>query len=382
MRAFALWLLCGCGRFGFDPTTAATSLRVSISAAAGVTVASLDARLVFGSLDPNALYPIPMTGGTPSLPSDVVLALPDRSGSLTITLDAGDIIGRELTATAMTEITADQQQSVALVIGGDLAPECTDGVLDGTEADVDCGGSCPACGVGSMCTGPSSCVTGVCAGLCEPASGPPSWLPIADMPLGRIGAGAALGSDGLVYVYGGDSDDETTPFTEVDRYDPTSDTWTSAPPLLSPIYRMAYGAAGDGAIYSVGGDSQGGGAPTTVVEHFIPGAAQWLAAPPLPGTRGSLAGAVDANGTIYAIGGGTGSATTNELDAFSGAGWTTLAPMPTARSNLAAARAGDGTLVAVGGHDEGGVVHYATAEGVRPNRRRVGDAAFAERRAQ
>jgi Kelch motif/Galactose oxidase, central domain len=368
VRAVALLLLCGCGRYGFDPdfdAAPATALHVSISAATGVSVAALEAQLAFASLDPNALYAIPAAGGMPSLPTEVVLALPNASGSLTITLDAVDVIGRELGAAATTQIAADQQQTVALVIGGELSAACTDGVLDGDETDVDCGGSCPACGVGETCSGPSSCVTGVCdAAVCELASGPPSWVPIASMPLARIGAGAALGSDGRVYVYGGAMLDQAMPFTEVDAYDAASDTWSAAPALSSPVDRMGYGTTGDGEIYSIAGNYFAD--PVATVQSFLPGAAQWLTAPPLPAVRGSLASAVDAHGTIYAIGGDTGSATTDELDAFSGA-WTTRAPMPTSRTNLAAARASDGTLVAVGGHDEGGVAHYATAEAYDPS---------------
>ena len=52
------------------------------------------------------------------------------------------------------------------------APTCSDGVLNGTETDTDCGGSCPdACDVGEGCAGGSDCVTGVCTGsLCQAPS--------------------------------------------------------------------------------------------------------------------------------------------------------------------------------------------------------------------
>jgi hypothetical protein len=50
------------------------------------------------------------------------------------------------------------------------APSCTDGIRNGTETDVDCGGgSCPKCGMGSMCNGNGDCGSGFCnGGVCQP----------------------------------------------------------------------------------------------------------------------------------------------------------------------------------------------------------------------
>ncbi|HLL55150.1 MAG TPA: kelch repeat-containing protein, partial [Myxococcaceae bacterium] len=41
---------------------------------------------------------------------------------------------------------------------------CTDGVTNGTETDVDCGGSCGPCGYGAVCAAATDCSSGVCAG--------------------------------------------------------------------------------------------------------------------------------------------------------------------------------------------------------------------------
>ncbi len=47
---------------------------------------------------------------------------------------------------------------------------CDDGVENGAESDVDCGGSCPGCEVGENCGAPVDCKSGVCtAGKCAPA---------------------------------------------------------------------------------------------------------------------------------------------------------------------------------------------------------------------
>jgi hypothetical protein len=52
------------------------------------------------------------------------------------------------------------------------APSCSDGVKNGGEADVDCGGTCAArCATGGHCTGGADCQSGVCSGnLCAAAS--------------------------------------------------------------------------------------------------------------------------------------------------------------------------------------------------------------------
>jgi len=39
---------------------------------------------------------------------------------------------------------------------------CSDGVKNGTETDVDCGGSCPRCGSGRACTGRNDCRSAYC----------------------------------------------------------------------------------------------------------------------------------------------------------------------------------------------------------------------------
>jgi cellulase/cellobiase CelA1 len=49
-------------------------------------------------------------------------------------------------------------------------PTCTDGAKNGSETDIDCGGSCSAdCANGRACTSSSDCVSTQCvAGVCQP----------------------------------------------------------------------------------------------------------------------------------------------------------------------------------------------------------------------
>src|SRR5438132_159576 len=55
--------------------------------------------------------------------------------------------------------------------GGDMAMTCSDGVRDGDESDVDCGGGCVPCGAGRTCNGGGDCASGFCTNtVCDAAS--------------------------------------------------------------------------------------------------------------------------------------------------------------------------------------------------------------------
>ena len=52
----------------------------------------------------------------------------------------------------------------ACVLGTCKAPSCTDNVIDGSETDLDCGGSCAAkCANGKHCLIGPDCTGGICA---------------------------------------------------------------------------------------------------------------------------------------------------------------------------------------------------------------------------
>jgi hypothetical protein len=57
--------------------------------------------------------------------------------------------------------------------GGFCAPAtCSDGAKNGTESDIDCGGTCRACGVGQSCKVASDCTSLTCTrGRCAPGGG-------------------------------------------------------------------------------------------------------------------------------------------------------------------------------------------------------------------
>jgi hypothetical protein len=51
----------------------------------------------------------------------------------------------------------------ALGISRGASASCFDGVKNGPESDVDCGGDCPACERGDTCNAPNDCYSGLCA---------------------------------------------------------------------------------------------------------------------------------------------------------------------------------------------------------------------------
>jgi hypothetical protein len=53
-------------------------------------------------------------------------------------------------------------QLVSLKGIGIPSATCSDGIKDGGETDVDCGGSCPSCAMGQACQSNSDCITGLC----------------------------------------------------------------------------------------------------------------------------------------------------------------------------------------------------------------------------
>lgn len=51
-------------------------------------------------------------------------------------------------------------------MGNCVSPQCTDGISNGNETDIDCGGSdCPACGTDFLCKSATDCISKVCIGL-------------------------------------------------------------------------------------------------------------------------------------------------------------------------------------------------------------------------
>jgi hypothetical protein len=101
----------------------------------------------------------------------------DRGGSAG-TVEPGDLSGGEqdggATATGGSGSETGGTAGAAGTAGDNEGPNCSNGLKDGDETDIDCGGSvCPACVEGKACMVAADCDGGECfAGICLPGSVP------------------------------------------------------------------------------------------------------------------------------------------------------------------------------------------------------------------
>jgi hypothetical protein len=240
--------------------------------------------------------------------------------------------------------------------GGDgAATQCHDGVQDGTETDIDCGGACGACDVDRGCAVNSDCLTDSCvAELCALASGPPNWLKMSDMPKVWGPLKAAVMTYG--YPWGKMVvTSAASPTTGYATFDFKTLTWSTAK-LPAPRTMQAMTADLSGRVYLVGGDvgiawsfdgawNTSLGGPTLV--HNDPGAA------------------TGSDGLLYILGGSASSTSVSSVETYDGTGYRwTLSPqaMPTARDSLSAVTIGP-RIYAIGGHADAPQSHaLATVE--------------------
>ncbi len=93
--------------------------------------------------------------------SSTSLALASALGACGVSEVAPVDGGSDASAVARPDAAAPDGASVAL--DSAVPATCGDGVTNGTESDVDCGGSCPnKCAPDSHCAAPSDCISGVC----------------------------------------------------------------------------------------------------------------------------------------------------------------------------------------------------------------------------
>jgi large repetitive protein len=187
-----------------------------------------------------------------------------------------------------------------------------------------------------------------------------SWSSGAVAPL-PARAEAAYGDTthgGFLYVIGGDN--SAGVLSDLQRYDPVTDTWTTLTSMPTARAGAAAAVIDDG-IFVIGGRQStsgpcSGGPYLGTVEKYDIDADTWSTVAPLPNPRSDLA-AVAHGGKIFVFGGCTGTTSapsvTNEVDMYDPQTntWTTgLASMPTPRASLVAGHSGN-QVYAIGGTD-------------------------------
>lgn len=188
------------------------------------------------------------------------------------------------------------------------------------------------------------------------------WSRLADLPVATTHAGTAIVGQSL-YLAGGyisnQGGGQTFATTNVWRYDVTTNSWFSLPPL--PVAR------GSGALAVLGRELHffGGGDINRKDkgDHWflnLDGGTTWQVGPALPNPRTHL-GAVVLGGKIYAVGGQRGAdqnmVTQTSVHSWSPAQpnlWTTITPMPGPRSHAATFIMGNRIILL------GGQLNYST----------------------
>ena len=161
------------------------------------------------------------------------------------------------------------------------------------------------------------------------------WQPGPDQPPPRYAFQAALGSDNMLYVAGGQTADMVpTLYDQVSRYNYTTNTWSNVAPLPVPLGQGTIGAW-NGKIFVAGGFI-GGSNVTNALRIYDIATNTWTSGANMPTSPGveAAAGAV-VNGKFYVMGGDdfTNSLNTNFIYDIATNTWSTGAPLPDSRTN-------------------------------------------------
>lgn len=167
-------------------------------------------------------------------------------------------------------------------------------------------------------------------GACVPAwqSGPPQ-------PPARYAFQAALGTDNMLYVAGGQTADAVpTLYDQVSRYDATSNTWSNVAPLPVALGQGTIGSW-NGKIYVAGGFI-GGSNVTNALRIYDIASNSWTSGANMPTSPGveAAAGAV-VDGKFYVMGGDdfNNSLNTTFIYDIATNTWSTGATLPDNRTN-------------------------------------------------
>lgn len=175
-----------------------------------------------------------------------------------------------------------------------------------------------------------------------------SWTSRAPIPISR-GEHLAVVYAGKIYVIGG-HDDVGTDVSTVSIYDPTENQWSVGAPMPTPRHHYA-AAVVDSLIYIIGGRQGYWEQQLTlvdVVEAYSPSSNTWYTGSPMLTPRSAFSASV-VGGAIYTFGGEI-PGIYDDVEKYSPAddSWTALAPMLTPRHGTAGVLVAD-TIFIIGG---------------------------------
>jgi hypothetical protein len=135
-----------------------------------------------------------------------------------------------------------------------------------------------------------------------------TWTTAQSMPTARCRLAAVAGPDGKIYVIGGSTTstlDLTGYSNVVEVYTPTTNSWATAAPMNTPRVGLAAAVSG-GKIYAFGGYGKPSGYSARyllTVERYDPTSNTWSNATSMRAARYGLAAVSTSNDLIYLIGG-------------------------------------------------------------------------------
>lgn len=196
------------------------------------------------------------------------------------------------------------------------------------------------------------------AELFDPATG--NWQPTGSLAQARYGAGAALLPDGRVLVVGGLADGSAPTSqlsTSTEIYSPTAGAWTRGPSMKSGHVHAAIGTLQDGSVLVAGGgqvattnSGQIASVAAGLSEIYEPTTSTWRTTGPMLTPDSGMQTALLADGRVFA-GCGTGAGDFEIFDPSSaGAGlWRMAATPPAALASCALSLLPDGRVLVAGG---------------------------------
>jgi hypothetical protein len=178
---------------------------------------------------------------------------------------------------------------------------------------------------------------------------------LRSMNVPRADFGWATDTSDLSYAIGG-QDNNGTPLSSVEVYNPTANSWTYLASLPQTLYGESAVSDGAGHIYTLGGIGVNG-AITNLVYRYTIATNTWdqLAAPMQVGASNSAA-VLAPNGLIYVIGGTTASGATSTVETYNITtnSWNLDTALPQALSSAAVAVDSLGRIEVLGGYDASG----------------------------
>jgi N-acetylneuraminic acid mutarotase len=185
-----------------------------------------------------------------------------------------------------------------------------------------------------------------------------TWATMASMPTAVSDAAAAATSNGKIYVFGGETSTTTGSSTNATRiYDIATNTWSSGANMPVALQQHSAVIGSDGKIYVIGGRSTAAGAPLGRVLIYNPATNAWTSGANMLIPKVQFGAVRAADGRIYVIGGKAADPNskgpffhTVEIYNPSTNTWATGPVIPVPNGQQAAVRLND-NLYALGGSD-------------------------------